>query len=902
MNSTQTPRLFHLRHTIRQSLTLILAACALTASPAANIKSDTTPTPEEQKLLQIAEQLDALARIVERYGTISASAPLFITAQSGDKNQFNFSPGTTSADHFRAALQSVQGGQRLSSQSSVVLRAGGSGQVNATAADVLAGQLMRDQARTDSYERGKSYRRLAAKKKMEAALAAIPPETTTEERAQYVAEAEKSHYEDLAAIEETTPGTGATTEPALPELPAAGSLARPADATGLLPIGELTGLRASPHVNPVLSHRAALITAAGDTATQAIFSILGDTEGSGKQVGKRSLLGAMMVNVEPGWGTEEDFIAEISIFAAYRYRPAREPVILAAYPRTNESRVIGLLWRARPQLVYGLDAAAIPDLTPAPGASAEEVEKARRITRLRRAARDAMNIIADHLTKNAIANLGDDRLNDAAMAVDALLEDEAAGVIRERWTKALNEFDRLKDLQKEGKLSLSSTRNTADALAFTKFDRYAEPSRSTDLIPSDLNADVSKFDRNPLSTAVSPMTDAQNLDFDSAIRSRVELSLSLAGALANVGQTAQAEVFSSFARQLQSDIALRTNQAIVTAFSESGSVFGYRISPQLDAVFAPNGKALKSKAKHRLKRTTFPCLIMVTVDETHLGLQFRAAANDDGSVEITPMEPVLELRQLPRWAPVSRPRERGDMFWWRPRRLTQSEMFGNAKTLVAHQAVIKGILDSPTDHTIRAQAEILNWQLQRLVPTVFGSVQEQRLPEDFFVQKVPENPAPPKLVATSPTSINFSDFPASGNWSVAVSGESLDKLTSAQALNVSFAKVELKNFAKTAGRIEVTAAPGGWPKSGTVIFQLSDAKGANTVFTPAITIHGETAEPPPEVSKTVQETDGRVVEIYKTNVTKNGTDLIQALIKRDTPPEPLLDEVNKTKETGEIRK
>src|SRR5437867_6347217 len=76
-----------------------------------------------------------------------------------------------------------------------------------------------------------------------------------------------------------------------------------------------------------LSSRDALITAAGDSAVEAIFRFLGNPAEAQKLKDKHVLFGVAMVAVNPGWRTRKGFAADIGVTTHYAFKPARLEVI-----------------------------------------------------------------------------------------------------------------------------------------------------------------------------------------------------------------------------------------------------------------------------------------------------------------------------------------------------------------------------------------------------------------------------------------------------------------------------------------------------------------------------------------------------------------------------------------------
>lgn len=85
-------------------------------------------------------------------------------------------------------------------------------------------------------------------------------------------------------------------------------------------------LMAASSASPSNEMRSALLMAAGDTATYAILSLLGEPEKMSQFTGQKVLFGVSTVSVNPGWLTTQNFAADVSTKVSMTYVPARQVV------------------------------------------------------------------------------------------------------------------------------------------------------------------------------------------------------------------------------------------------------------------------------------------------------------------------------------------------------------------------------------------------------------------------------------------------------------------------------------------------------------------------------------------------------------------------------------------------
>jgi hypothetical protein len=86
-----------------------------------------------------------------------------------------------------------------------------------------------------------------------------------------------------------------------------------------------------------ISNRSAINTAAGDTVTEAIFTLLGNPAKTAQFKDKLMLFGVSMVSITPGYVTKEGYTGELSVSCSYKYYQARRE-LLEKIKKVEESK------------------------------------------------------------------------------------------------------------------------------------------------------------------------------------------------------------------------------------------------------------------------------------------------------------------------------------------------------------------------------------------------------------------------------------------------------------------------------------------------------------------------------------------------------------------------------------
>lgn len=587
----------------------------------------------------VGKAFDDVGYDIAKYGTVSMSSPLLALPQDMSETAFrleNMGP----ADYFKDAKEAVQGSAgRLDRQSrvsslGVEVQADLSAQM-AFLADLQAyGQELAafqgKQARTDA----------AAQSEAQAILAAVPPDAPEDVKADARRRANEVLAQKLS---------GPTTRPSYPEMPTPST--QPVE--GIAPaVPDLKTLIAAemfseagallPTSRPTLSNRAALHIAAGDTATEAIYTLLGNPAKAMQFHDKLLLIGVSMVSVAPGWKTQEQYAADVSLRVKYQYRPARP----------------GTLSRAIEASAEVLKSDSVDEST-----------------------RERNRVLHDLLLRAQTggvaggANAASQRAGQAGpTGADAGERASQSGVVRV--------FGNVGRLGSEGPETMTFKPQGLSGAT----GGYTSTSGSLSTEGIDTRFALPKEVPSPLVAAVAPMSEAEVLDLADSQRRLQAFALRAAFALRYIGLGAQAEAFDNYVRQIEQDVVTRTARPAVSTYSHSGGLFGFQIGPRLQALDAARLRDAKQNGPvDRLERQSFPVLIYIGMDLDDLGVRFAL----DGD-RLVALEPVLWFEQSSRWEPLYG--HRGAFNFDQPDRYQESERLANMRDL---QAAFDAV---PSDH------------------------------------------------------------------------------------------------------------------------------------------------------------------------------------------------------------
>lgn len=148
-------------------------------------------------------------------------------------------------------------------------------------------------------------------------------------------------------------------------------------------------------------------------------------------------------------------------------------------------------------------------------------------------------------------------------------------------------------------------------------------------------------------SAISPMTDTQNLQLSNSLRSRKERTLQLALALRSAGFELGSQFFKEYLQNTEKDMLTSNREMPVAAFS-TGNQFGYEIGPEFWGLADPTAK--KSRSAYRLVRQSFPALILLGFDDAQLQPVLKC---EKATEEPMILEPNLKFTQTRRWVPLN---------------------------------------------------------------------------------------------------------------------------------------------------------------------------------------------------------------------------------------------------------
>jgi hypothetical protein len=304
----------------------IFIACAVAAMVSSGCCSH-----GDDKLEDLGHDMDQMSHEVAKYGTMGISSP--VLAAPNSDFAFNLTPG--SDDFYNDAKSQVQGSVSQLQQTALSVGAGLSASFNPALGASYLAQLQQYQQAVNNNNNVQNIGNLQVMLKNQAALttyqqsvAAANQITDPNLKATALTNADNALASSLAApATQTVPSFPTATAPAAPS----GNLvSRP---TNLLQSfansGNFAGLGAlNPNAASLsVTDRTAILTAAGDNATKAIFQLIGDPSLANEFKGKQIIFGVVTVSVEPGWMTRKGYAADVITNVRYQYVPARTTVI-----------------------------------------------------------------------------------------------------------------------------------------------------------------------------------------------------------------------------------------------------------------------------------------------------------------------------------------------------------------------------------------------------------------------------------------------------------------------------------------------------------------------------------------------------------------------------------------------
>lgn len=681
---------------------------------------------------EIGRQIDPVAAGLEEYGTITMSSPIFTVPDE----TFVFGLNRDVNDYFKEAKSEIQGGASIFSQRSVDTQLGIKAQ-----ADI--GQIMENLAllrgyRADlsAFDRKQALMDLAVSlNSFQPLLKVLDPSQLPQielpEDGQAVPELSPPQTLIGALAEAaTTAGTGLagpTTRPAFPEL---GNDVPEID-KDVLPTAEerkaqnvftdekftkFLGLL-DEETSTTVSNRSAIISAAGDKTTEAIFRFMGNPKTAGSKV----LFGVSMVAVNPGHRTYRGFSADVVVTTSVDYVPAR-PALVELLREEGDDTTKALI---------------------------RAIEEANKL-----AASQLKTFRANQL--KTIGKKGDPE------DVEKIVRAERPSILLNQCKQCFQE-----DNHGPNKSSLLSARNFyggswEDARNWQKLQverakfnngvnstKGLMPPRPLKVVNEDIQKLKKKFKKwvneNGRGiaevSAVSPMTETQTLDLKNSLRRQKSSAMKIAIALSGLGASAQGQFFRDFADRLEQDVATRSAINVVNSYSQSGSMFGFQVTPRLKALSDPSSS--KARPVLTLDPLTFPMLIMVGIKAETARLTARIL--DD---QLVLVEPMLVLSQTSRWNPQGNPirddlplGRAWDRLW--KYRLTEHERMEWAARLYAAEDEVRTRTQTQGSRDRFGIGEFMLSRIHMLREKVLGSFSQQFLPMDVFVSSGVPHVTPP---------------------------------------------------------------------------------------------------------------------------------------------------------------
>jgi len=266
---------------------------------------------------ELGHDMDNMAKGREKFGTISISAPILAESNKDQSSPFDFTLKTGPDDYYKDARRDLQGKMSYLDQFVKESGAGLSVQGDISALSATNIKLKQYEQELAAVEAQNKLRVEARELEAQKVIAALPDDASEEQ----ILEARARAAEIRAGQETIT----------VPDLPTSG--VQPSD--GAAPASSkddgkkvaefLKLLEGTPDLK--ISNRSAINTAAGDTVTEAIFTLLGNPAKTTQFKDKLMLFGVSMVSVTPGYVTKHGYTGELAVFCDYFYDIARKDLL-----------------------------------------------------------------------------------------------------------------------------------------------------------------------------------------------------------------------------------------------------------------------------------------------------------------------------------------------------------------------------------------------------------------------------------------------------------------------------------------------------------------------------------------------------------------------------------------------
>lgn len=265
---------------------------------------------------EMAKALDHLQWYTDAYGFGAMSTPLFVNPDE----MFHFRLSGVSANtFFDAARKEINVRHAGAGMSLLNVGTSLTGQFDIAAIQQGLAAQSNYQAEMATVQEKRRLLDAAARREYEADRLAAQAVTDPIEREKKLAEADRKLAASLSG-----PAADASPKPSVPSATAADAAKSTSTSSQQLAFPQ--SLMAASAASPSNEMRSALLMAAGDTATYAILSLLGEPEKMSKFTGQKVLFGVSTVSVNPGWLTTQDFAADVSTKVSMTYVPARQVV------------------------------------------------------------------------------------------------------------------------------------------------------------------------------------------------------------------------------------------------------------------------------------------------------------------------------------------------------------------------------------------------------------------------------------------------------------------------------------------------------------------------------------------------------------------------------------------------
>jgi hypothetical protein len=263
---------------------------------------------------------------LDEYGTISMSSPL-VAAPRADSSTFSFELTKKAQDYFDSAKTDIEASSASLTQEMNDAGVGVKVQADLGTALGTVSDLSAYASNVASFQARQTAQEAAARAGAQQILAAVPANASAADRAKAEA-ASQQYLADHLPGPTSQPAYPATRPGSLPGLDSDVNQSASDKAKDVFSSVQFSKLRELLGKNaPTLSNRAAINIAAGDTATAAIFSVLGNPAKYSAFKDKRMLAGVAMVSVAPGRKTQQHYAGDIALTVRYEWHLARSEAI-----------------------------------------------------------------------------------------------------------------------------------------------------------------------------------------------------------------------------------------------------------------------------------------------------------------------------------------------------------------------------------------------------------------------------------------------------------------------------------------------------------------------------------------------------------------------------------------------